>query len=81
MDSPALVPNLASATWRASATAPEGGGRVEIADLGHHVAMRDSSNPEGPILVFTPHEWDCFLDGAGKGEFVRGNRVQPTQGN
>ncbi|MEU7000984.1 DUF397 domain-containing protein [Nonomuraea sp. NPDC046570] len=33
------------------------------------VLVRDSKNPNGPVLTFTPGEWTAFLDGAGKGEF------------
>jgi hypothetical protein len=33
------------------------------------VLMRVSDDPEGRVLVFDRHEWDCFLDGARKGEF------------
>jgi hypothetical protein len=47
-----------------------GGGCVEVAtNLPDVVAVRDSKDPEGPALIFTPHEWRCFLDGATKGEF------------
>ncbi|WP_280399012.1 DUF397 domain-containing protein [Nocardia carnea] len=28
------------------------------------VAVRDSNNPSGPALVFTPAEWDAFLGAA-----------------
>ncbi|MGK8486070.1 DUF397 domain-containing protein [Nocardia asiatica] len=34
---------------------------VEVAFLeGGHVGVRDSKNPIGPALVFTPGEWDAF---------------------
>lgn len=43
---------------------------MEIAPLpGGGVAVRDSKDPDGPILRYTALEWDCFLDGARKGEF------------
>lgn len=46
------------------------GGCVEVADnLTEIVAVRDSKDPAGPALVFTPHEWACFLAGARDGEF------------
>lgn len=61
--------DLSQAEWIKSAKSTATGGCVEVADLGAHVAVRDSKNPTGPKLVFTPHEWDCFLDGARKGEF------------
>lgn len=33
------------------------------------VAVRDSKNPDGPVLHFTPAEWDVFTDGVKAGEF------------
>lgn len=33
------------------------------------IQLRDSKNPDGPTLTFTPHEWAAWLDGAKKGEF------------
>ncbi len=33
------------------------------------VAVRDSKNPSGAILFYTPEEWSAFIDGAKKGEF------------
>jgi hypothetical protein len=31
--------------------------------------MRVTGDPEQRVLVFDRHEWECFLDGARKGEF------------
>ncbi|MER6950109.1 DUF397 domain-containing protein [Nonomuraea sp. NPDC000554] len=33
------------------------------------VAVRDSKDPDGPKLFFTPAEWNAFLDGAKADEF------------
>jgi hypothetical protein len=33
------------------------------------IGVRDSKDPNGPILVFTVEEIAAFLDGAAKGEF------------
>jgi hypothetical protein len=55
--------------WR-KATASSADGCVEVAPLQTGgVAVRDSKDPSGPVLLYTPHEWACFLDGAKKGEF------------
>lgn len=40
---------------------------VNVTDGGIHV--RDSKNPDGPVLTFTPNEWDAFIGGAKDGEF------------
>jgi Domain of unknown function (DUF397) len=43
---------------------------VEVASLpGGGIGVRDSKDPEGPVLRFTPGEWDAFLGGARNGEF------------
>jgi hypothetical protein len=34
---------------------------VEVAGLGRMVGLRDSKDPEGPVLRFTPSEWSAFL--------------------
>lgn len=46
-------------------------GCVEVEHRGGVVAVRDSKNPGGPALEFTPAEWDAFLGGARLGEFDR----------
>jgi Domain of unknown function (DUF397) len=33
------------------------------------VLMRVAGDPDGRILVFDRHEWECFVDGARNGEF------------
>jgi hypothetical protein len=45
---------------------------VEVAHLdGGMIGVRDSKNPSGPALVFTPGEWDAFTAGVNDGEFDR----------
>ena len=50
--------------WRkASHSTTNGGGRVEVAtNLPGLVAIRDSKNPDGPMLVLTPVDWQEFID-------------------
>jgi hypothetical protein len=53
------------------ATKSNGGSNcVELRRNGDVVELRDSKNPNGPILTFTGSELDAFVDGAGKGEFT-----------
>ncbi|MET7424340.1 DUF397 domain-containing protein [Dactylosporangium sp. NPDC005555] len=54
--------------WRKS-TESLSGDCVEVAPLPDGVAVRDSKNPDGPVLEFTHSEWCAFLAGANKGEF------------
>ena len=43
---------------------------VEVASLPNGgIGVRDSKDPEGAVLRFTPGEWDAFLGGARNGEF------------
>ena len=43
---------------------------VQVARLPDgQVGVRDSKNPQGPILRFTTDEWRAFLAGARRGEF------------
>lgn len=43
---------------------------VEVALIGADVALRDSKDPDGPVLRFTRQEWDAFVAGVGAGDFV-----------
>lgn len=36
---------------------------------GGFVDVRNSTDPEGPMVTFTGPEWEAFLKGAQKGEF------------
>jgi len=50
-------------------TACDGGGNcVEVAYL-KIVAIRDSKEEDGPVLVFTLAEWVDFIQGAKQGTF------------
>lgn len=62
--------DLAAAVWRKSTrSGPYTDNCVEVAFVGEAIAVRDSKNPTGPVLVFTSGEWDAFVDGAKDGEF------------
>src|ERR1022692_1493535 len=58
-----------SLTWRKAQLSTNNGSCVEIASVVGKIALRDSKDTSGPILVYTPAEWNAFLDGAKKGEF------------
>ncbi|MFE7720119.1 DUF397 domain-containing protein [Nocardia rhizosphaerihabitans] len=67
-----MTVDLSKAEWFKSSYSGGGNDCVEVAHLdGGLVGVRDSKNPTGPALVFTPSEWDAFLAGARGGEFKR----------
>ncbi|HVD03697.1 MAG TPA: DUF397 domain-containing protein [Candidatus Dormibacteraeota bacterium] len=67
-------PDLRGAAWRKSArSGGTGGNCVEVAcNVPRVVAVRDSKDPDGPRLVFTPNEWRVFTAGVKTGEFDLG---------
>ena len=42
---------------------------VEVATHKNLVFVRDSKNPDGPVLQFTPKEWLAFVEGVKNNEF------------
>jgi Domain of unknown function (DUF397) len=52
-----------------SPQAPDAPDSPESPGSGHWVLMRVTGDPEQRVLVFDRHEWECFLDGARRGEF------------
>jgi hypothetical protein len=64
---------LVGADWRKSSRSDMSGPNcVEVAVVGQAVAVRDSKDPDGPILVFSVHDWTAFIDGAKNDEFIGG---------
>jgi hypothetical protein len=61
-------PNSPSHAWRRS-TFCGSGACIEVAKVDESYLLRDSKDPEGPVLTFTPAEWDAFVAGVQAGEF------------
>ncbi|HEX8858104.1 MAG TPA: DUF397 domain-containing protein [Actinomycetes bacterium] len=55
-------------TWRKS-TYSNMNGCIEVAFADGRIAVRDSKDRQGPVLIFEPHEWEAFLGGVRDGEF------------
>ncbi len=57
--------------WRKSShSGNQGGNCVEVAKLPDGgAAVRDSKDPDGPVLHFTAAEWTAFVSGVRDGEF------------
>jgi hypothetical protein len=64
-----LTVDLSRAAWRKS-TRSGTNGCVEVAFVEDKVAVRDSTDRGGPVLLFTAHEWEAFIGGARDGEFA-----------
>jgi Domain of unknown function (DUF397) len=57
-------------TWIKSSLSFSNSNCVEVASLPDGgIGVRDSKDREGPVLRFTPDEWQAFLGGAQNGEF------------
>ncbi|NKQ54747.1 DUF397 domain-containing protein [Amycolatopsis sp. K13G38] len=69
------VLNLETAQWqRAEPPGETIEDAIEFAFVPHsdgvtYTVLRQSTEPEGTVLVFTPSEWDAFVAGARDGEF------------
>lgn len=67
-----MTADLSGATWFKSSHSATQADCVEVAFLdAGSVGVRDSKNPTGPALVFTPGEWDAFTTGVIDGQFHR----------
>jgi hypothetical protein len=73
----AIEMDLTGATWRKSSySGGNAGACVEIKvepgskeGSDYVITMRDSKDPDGPVLTFTPEEWRAFTLGVQDGEF------------
>ncbi|MCM6775313.1 DUF397 domain-containing protein [Nocardia sp. CDC159] len=64
------IVDVSEASWFKSSRSAGGKDCVEVAFLdGDMVGVRDSKNPTGPALVFTPAEWDAFTSSLKTGYF------------
>jgi hypothetical protein len=71
LDSPADRPGFGT-VWVKSSLSYAFGNCVEVASLpGGQIGVRNSRDPHGGVLSFTPDEWVAFLGGARLGEFDR----------
>ena len=69
--------DLSGAAWRKSSYSGGNGGQcVEVAAITNHpdgpepiCAVRDSKDPEGPVLAFGPGQWRTFADSVRAGRF------------
>lgn len=62
---------LPALTWEKSRRSNPSGNCVELAVLpgGAGIAMRNSRDPKGAVLIYTPAEIQAFVQGAQDGDF------------
>jgi hypothetical protein len=63
-----MMDDFSAAEWRKSSRSHDNG-CVEAAFVRGKIALRDSKDPNGPVLVFSTQEWAAFLSGVRDGEF------------
>jgi hypothetical protein len=61
--------DLTRAAWHKSSRSSGNGNCVEVAVVDEVVAVRDTKDRSGPMLVFAAAEWQAFVAGAKAGEF------------
>jgi hypothetical protein len=63
--------DITNVTWRKSSySGGNGGNCVEVAQLPDDSrAIRDSKDPDGPVLAFMPDDWRAFTAAIKAGEF------------
>ncbi len=62
--------DLMSARWTKSSASNSAGTCVETASIrAGEILVRNSRDPEGPVLSFTKAEWVAFVAGVKAGEF------------
>jgi hypothetical protein len=54
------TPDLSRAEWRTSSHSGSNGNCVQVAAAAPLIAVRDSTDPDGPAMGFTPDQWTAF---------------------
>jgi hypothetical protein len=55
--------------WTKSSHSDAGGSCVEVRHRDGNIQVRDSKNPNGPLLTFSRDQWATFIDDTKRHEF------------
>ncbi|WP_329519882.1 DUF397 domain-containing protein [Spirillospora sp. NBC_01491] len=61
--------DLSRAVWRTSARSQQNGACVEVAPTPDAVAVRDSRDQDGPVLLLPPETWQAFSQRIKRGTY------------
>jgi hypothetical protein len=61
---PLTEPKIHASVWRKARRSMSNGDCVEVAPANGKIFIRDSKNPEGPVLGYPVSEWRKFLASA-----------------
>ncbi|WP_329260833.1 DUF397 domain-containing protein [Actinoallomurus sp. NBC_01490] len=61
--------DISGVVFRKSTHSDGGEGCVEAATLNGSRLVRDSKDPDGPTLAFTPSAWAVLIEGIKQGKF------------
>jgi predicted secreted Zn-dependent protease len=61
--------DFSGVAWRKSTRSTDQGECVEIAATETLRLARDSKNPDGPVLAFTSHTWNTFMNSIKAGTY------------
>jgi Domain of unknown function (DUF397) len=62
-------PDRSQLHWYKSSRSAGNGNCVEVAELPSALAVRDSKDPEGPVLTFRAESWRLFVAAVRTGAF------------
>jgi hypothetical protein len=59
-----IIPDLDRAVWRKSSrSSASGSDCIEVVEVAEVIGVRDSKDPAGPVLRFSPYSWTSFTTG------------------
>jgi hypothetical protein len=62
-------PTTNEVRWFKSRRSAGSGACVEVAHIAPHIAVRDSTDPTGPVLRFDQAQWRLFVSSISRGSF------------